>query len=749
MKTLTVTVTSIIATAAAFVLILDIVQTHSRDQQHCSTLYLLNVQPYPDENEFSGFDGGLSLIPAAHLAAEEINNRSDILTGIELRVIDIDAEACGRATITKGFINLFRELHSKVNCIVGVIGYPCSSSTNVLAPVTGYSGLGYITLANSVSPKHRNKTTYPNLFHTISSSSVHNKAVVSLMQISNWKRIGLLYESSALYYRSTARDFEQKVHNLSGADLTVDLPITDTLYSIRRAFNIISSNGARIIYWLGTDGQCALAICEAYLRQLFWPALVFILRFVPLSEILKVNTSCTNTEMMTAMEGMFMLDYKLFVEDDTVLYSGWTYDQFKQRYDAKLNIYASQINVSLTMLIYASSFYDQVWTFALAINNSLPSIYSQNLSFSDYRITRNTETISHILKQQFLNLSFQGASGWIQFDENYEISSLVDMFQIQNGKIQHIGIFNTLSLNITRNEEFPDSIPPDTFDTFNSLLPYWLGVCILVAQGALIVLITTNLILMLKWRRKKEIKATSPLLSILMMIGCYTLCMAPVLLLVYRMFAVENENLISVLCYLKTWLSMGIELIFATLFWKMLRIHHIFHAKQMTIMSEYWKDKYLFVYSLLVCFGKAVLLLVCIKIYPVEAEILKEYIPGPNKSPHYEVTVHCKTSIACSVLSLFYSGSLLFLVVLLAIETRHVHIENDMYKDTKKVNAFIFLTIIILAKTNALLLFFTQVGIENGANIAEWLAYFSIPVLCQVCLFAPKTLPTAMKNFKR
>ena len=46
---------------------------------YCSYLYLLNVQAYPDNRPFAGWDRGLDLIPGGHLAAEQINNNSNIL----------------------------------------------------------------------------------------------------------------------------------------------------------------------------------------------------------------------------------------------------------------------------------------------------------------------------------------------------------------------------------------------------------------------------------------------------------------------------------------------------------------------------------------------------------------------------------------------------------------------------------------------------------------------------------------------
>ena len=83
------------------------------------------------------------------------------------------------------------------------------------------------------------------------------------------------------------------------------------------------------------------------------------------------------------------------------------------------------------------------------------------------------------------------------------------------------------------------------------------------------------------------------------------------------------------------------------------------------------------------------------------------------------------------------------MVVVLAIETRHI--KNDPYKDTKKVNVFIFLVVIVLAISVPLKNIFDEIQIEVGANMVEWLDYFFLSLLCQVCLFVPKTLPLAVK----
>ena len=187
--------------------------------------------------------------------------------------------------------------------------------------------------------------------------------------------------------------------------------------------------------------------------------------------------------------------------------------------------------------------------------------------------------ISNILKNELRHVSFQGASGWIDFSENQGSLTFVNIYQIWGGKPQLIGVYDPYSHNVTLTEAvlLISDVPQDKFKTVYQLLPRWLGVCMLASQGLNFQLITINLFLILKWKNEKDIKATSPLLSLLMMIGCYLLCVTPAFLIAYRMF-VLNNNMIAVesLCNLKTWTWIGTDLILAILFLKLLRIYHIF-----------------------------------------------------------------------------------------------------------------------------------------------------------------------------
>ena len=131
--------------------------------------------------------------------------------------------------------------------------------------------------------------------------------------------------------------------------------------------------------------------------------------------------------------------------------------------------------------------------------------------------------------------------------------------------------------------------------------------------------------------------------------------------------------------------------------------------------------------------------------YTFRPEINREYVPSATP-PHYQVSVCCnsKHREIWFLVTYLYSGILVVLVMFLATQTRHI--KKEHFKDTKKVNLFIFTVTIILATTLPLWITFGAIGIEIGAHACEWLSYFSAAMLCQLCLFTPKLLPLAAKK---
>jgi len=106
--------------------------------------------------------------------------------------------------------------------------------------------------------------------------------------------------------------------------------------------------------------------------------------------------------------------------------------------------------------------------------------------------------------------------------------------------------------------------------------------------------------------------------------------------------------------------------------------------------------------------------------------------------PFYHVTLFCGSNYFHVWISLLYAyiASIVFLVAVFAILTRKIKVEH--FKDTKKVNMFVFISIATLTICFSYSTIFAQVGIIHAAYTFEVLQYLSVAILCQVFLFMPK-----------
>ena len=102
----------------------------------------------------------------------------------------------------------------------------------------------------------------------------------------------------------------------------------------------------------------------------------------------------------------------------------------------------------------------------------------------------------------------------------------------------------------------------------------------------------------------------------------------------------------------------------------------------MTVMSNFWEDKYLFIYTLIICTGKVIPLILWSTTNSIHPLTEPTFVIGSAEFPHYVTTVHCICKKTSSTLWLIatqlFSALLLLAVVFLAIQTRHV--KTSIYK---------------------------------------------------------------------
>ena len=172
--------------------------------------------------------------------------------------------------------------------------------------------------------------------------------------------------------------------------------------------------------------------------------------------------------LLAAIEKTLLLTWNLEpVGLDVKLISGQTYGQLKQKYLEELYKLSQEEQylvykdlITFEDSVYAYPVYDEIWTMALALNQSIPDLTMEDISPSDIPFG-NLNAIDTIEKQ-LKRVSFQGAAGYIKFNSHHETQSLVNIIRIINGEEVVIRSYElqelTLSSNVT------GDLPSDNFE---------------------------------------------------------------------------------------------------------------------------------------------------------------------------------------------------------------------------------------------------------------------------------------------
>ena len=710
-----------------------------------TAVYLVNVLPFPDGRSFSGWDRAYELIPASELAVEQINNRSDILPGYELKIINVDSEACGISVVSRGLTNTYVNFVDEDMLIGGVVGLFCSTVTEVLSPLSSpeFPFLDYVHVAGSTSVKHRSSISdYPRLYHTISSTAIFNAAVLKMMEKFDWNKMGLVYNSASISFIASATDFNDKISAAPNMTLSTSFPVSRD-NNIVQLFGILRNGQARTVFVALTAPQAAVVLCRAYQEELS-SGLVLILQELTVDELLRSTEeeekiTCTREEMIEAMEGMFLLTYRLEVELSEELVSQQSYSDYYKEYVERLSALEEEIGMQLNPNnSYANVAYDEVWTLALALNNSIVELSESNLTLEKYREIEKRSQITGIIQSNVDSLSFQGAAGFVKFTAQRETNSSIYIYRVTNGTASKVAIYNAVDGLIQLLQVF--DVPDDEFDTVYNVLPAWLEYTSYVVFFVIEISVIFVAILHLIYRNRPEVKATSRSLTMVMFVGCFVVTQATIFRTLSRVLFNLDASAYKVICNFEVWSgSTGLNLILGTLLVRLLRIWHVFKTTGRT--SKYWSDRYLFIGILGLCSGAIVIISIWTAVDPIRMFRDVRYIPDAIP-PHYEVTLRCSSdNLTVWLLVAFaYSGFLLNAVLFLAIKTRHVKKTN--FKDTKKVNAYLFAitfaTAILLPLWSIL-----EYGVESriGAHIAITLMFLSASTLCLALIFVPKVIP--------
>ena len=669
-------------------------------------LVVLNVEGGPGVPRW---DRGLEILPAAQLVVDKINGDPSILPGYQLELVQVDTGKCTHNFHSEGLINFVRQITQEENHIVGVVGLFCTSVAQLLSPLAGHQGINLLQISGSVSPVLRNQERHPYLWHMIPSSAAYVDAVLEMMDAFEWRNIAVIGAPGGLYYH-TAKEFTLKV---SGNDSRlVTLLISDG--QVSSALRDLRQSRKRIVFASVEAKVAAQMICLAYQEEVVWPNYTWIFPDHHIEDLLlHADDMCYSDVLRRALERVYLLHF---------------HDNSSDPY--------TQYNTTLTPNLYANVMRDSIQAFALSLNATMNYLQAMNLSLEDYRL--GNSNITDMIEKELMTLSFTGSLGHVQFDGNKrEWQTTVDILQIRNRTATQVGSYNPVTGQLVLYQEI------DPIQDVNEILrikknsvPIPVTVILLMVTGVCIIFTTIMLVLFIYYRRSAEIKATSFNLSLLMFVGCYLLFFSTL----FHTASDLIDNNGPFFCTIVTWCAgLGSNFVFGTMLVRMLRAYRIFsYFRRMG--RKRWSDWFLCFVVLAIVGVEAFLLLIWALVDVFTIQEVETY-QATASPPYIEVVLYCSSNYLhiWLIIVLGEVGILIFVVAFLAFKTRKIRQKH--FKDTKKVNIYLFMNILLICEIFPLWWVVRKLNYSASSVISLYVGYAGSAALCQLLLFAPKVMP--------
>ena len=696
-------------------------------------------------------------MPAAIVAKDLINNRSDMLAEYRIEFI-IDDSGCNQTS--KAANSLIRRLfHCGMN-VVGIIGPGCSEAALSIAPLVTDDRISLIQIAPSVtSPDLTNTTRYPNTFRPIVSALGVVDTYIEIIRQKNYRRVGALYEANRPFQTTVYTRFREKALALEeGVQLT--------------AFGVLGNGHfpllefrkkVRVIFVFASSGIARQLLCLAFQNEMFYPDYQFIFsNRKPDNFLRNVDVSldgdkynCSPSDMARSIVGMIFNDFRLTRTDQNNSNTDprVSYTEFNASYMEVRSCHVKSLGLSQSNIVkteHHSGYFDATWALALSLNNSLPRLENRGLSLSNYMY--QMPEITRVIKEELLNLSFEGMRGRVEFSrETHDGANvtLIDMYQVFNNN--DVGLVGFYTPN--RSVEQPltlyniNTLIPAEFDKKYIMPHVSLGVITTLSVAILLAALFACHVANVIWAKHKSVKATSPNLNHLIFSGCYLSLIGAIVYTNAFIFIDISKNsnvLIPVHCSALQWTStMTFSLVIGTLGVKTWRIHRIFNQFNAVPMKRL-SDRMLIPVALIPLVIDIILNILWNSINPWYL-CIKE---GSDLS--LEATCRTDNQIAWTISVVVPKGVLTLIVLYLSIATRRVH--RMEFRHTKSINILIY-SLLILTGFLLPLFFILQSTLALWSVSLRYLIFclfdLAYVVLCILLVLLPPLVPPIKQKFKR
>ena len=640
-------------------------------------------------------------------ALEQINRD---LSGLELELIEVGTGACSSGACTYAstdtLVDVVRALTQGeyMYNIPGIVGFVPITETQVLSSFVERNKISLIIVYLTRSYAHWHKIESPQSFSLLPPLSIYINTLLNLTLEFGWKRLCILSSEDHL----SASEAFVRVYTNNNLKLLL-------LYFswVHSALDQVQKYGYRVIVVSSYVSTTSDLVCTAIQKGITWPGYTWIFYDLMLEELeeLLVHCECGQDEIRTALKG------SLFI------HSSRRYDTPKpiEAYNGECLRDSGSQNI-----VRANDLYNVVWKLAVALNQSIELLQGRDISFH-FGQGENQRNITQHLVQHLEDL----------FDTPYTVT----IFQVYNGSalvlaqydsaqgLPHINLMHAIGDRLKRVQE-------------SAAIP---SIMLIVVAIACTLFIFVLNILFCYFRNTSEIKASSPQLTGFMFLGVYLQLAASISTSTSGIIFVDGVYG-ALLCGIILWGSMlGLNFILATLLMRLTRIYRIF--SYFGKLSKHWRDTKLSAVIIGIVSVEVLLLVLWSAIDTLRSENFESYNPHTTP-PHYTVVQYCSCQYIhiWVLLVLGEVGIVSSVVIILAFKTRKIR--RQQFKDTKKVNIFIFSITTTICIMTPLWMVLRMSSRSNEGKLVFAMQCLLLPIYCTLFLFLPKVWPFMCKKLK-
>ena len=514
-------------------------------------------------------------------------------------------------------------------------------------------------------------------------------AFFALCQSLEWKRVGVITDSSS---RQTTMlsNYLQYPSQERNTSISVFLDFTKLQMKGRRyihyILNELKESGTKIKLLTAYPSQIADILCTAYQSNMVWPQYAWVIYVLHLLSP-GIEFTCEHDDFL---EGLIFLSQDFTLPLDLPIQSDY------------------------------SLYYQQ-----------------KNLIRDAIALLKKAGNMSQDIISALRGIYYGGLTGNIRFDSSQHIIRDIVFLQVKNGGLICQAKLRNGSIEQNKwllpHEQFPTSDFPVRV---NTVYPLWLNIVDVIVYT---IAITAVFVLFIYFHNEPEIRATSWLLSLLMILSCYVL--------VANLLAQAIHTSLPPMAHFNTcsfliWVGgYGVPpvLIIAVLLVKMLCVYHIFHNSRK--LSKLSSDYAMAVYIILIISPYILVLVIMTVLNSYRVSAIHTFRTG-----YVEVKYICMGNLTAYFLaSLAYLLILVFCTAVVAWTTRKLRLRH--FWDAKKVNGF-FLTFLFTSIPAGVLYDFIR---ENDLYLYGYIivhtCYNVFIFSCLGFLFMPKIYPIVIRKY--